>query len=55
MTRVHAYLFENDSAIVYATKLYDYARETHDTLNMGIGLLNIGERHSFNSDYEKGL
>lgn len=55
MTRVHAYLFENDSAIVYATKLYDYAREMHDTLNMGIGLLNIGERHSFNSDYEKGL
>ncbi len=55
MTRVHAYLSENDSAIVYATKLYDYARETHDTLNMGIGLMNIGERHSFNSDYAKGL
>lgn len=55
MTRVHAYLSQHDSAIVYATKLYDYARETHDTLNMGIGLMNIGERYSFNSDYEKGL
>lgn len=55
MTRVHAYLSENDSAIYYATKLYDYAQETHDTLNMGIGLMNIGERNSFNSDYEKGL
>jgi len=55
MTHVHAYLSENDSAIVYARKLYDYARETHDTLNMGIGLMNIGERHSFNSEYEKGL
>ena len=55
MTRVHAYLTQNDSAIFYATKLYDYAREIHDTLNMGIGLINIGERHSFNSDYDKGL
>lgn len=55
MTRVHAYLSQNDSAIVYATKLYDYASETHDTLNMGIAMLNIGERHSFNSDHPKGL
>lgn len=55
MTHVHAYLSENDSAIFYANQLYDYARETHDTLNMGIGLINIGERYSFTSDYEKGL
>lgn len=55
MTHVHAYLSENDSAIFYANKLYDYAQETKDTLNMGIGLINIGERYSFSSDYHKGL
>lgn len=55
MTYVHAYLTENDSAIFYANKLYDYARETKDSLNMGIALINIGERYSATSDYEQGL
>lgn len=55
MIHVQAYLSENDSAIWYGQRLYDYASEGRDTLNMGIALINIGERHSFNSNYEKGL
>jgi two-component system NarL family sensor kinase len=55
MMYVHAHLSENDSAILYGNKLYDYAAETKDSLTMGIALINLGERYNLSSDYEQGL
>jgi two-component system NarL family sensor kinase len=55
MIYVHAQLTENDSAIHYANKLYEYADEAKDSLNMGVALINIGERYNLSSDYEQGL
>ncbi|MEO5564884.1 MAG: sensor histidine kinase [Chitinophagaceae bacterium] len=46
---------EYDSAIIYTTKALAIARETKDSLNTGIALLNIGVAHGFLEDYETAI
>lgn len=48
-------LGQYDSALVYLQKALSQARSDKDSLNIGIGLLNIGATYGFMSDYQTAV